>query len=77
MSNTKPDHNRDDGLTKEYTKNKKNMWTDSDLEDCVGIQSSVWCFQTSSKSKVKKTEIGMELEEVCTEIWQQTNIFRA
>lgn len=41
MSNMKPDHSDDDGLTKEYSKYKENMWTDSYLKDFAGIQSSV------------------------------------
>lgn len=52
MSNMKPDHNDDDGLIKEYTKNKENIWTDSYLKDCLGFQLGVWWFQTASKSKV-------------------------
>lgn len=76
MSNRKPDHNDDDGLTKEYT-NKENMLTGSDLKDCVGFQLGSWWFQTSSKNKVNNTENGIKLEEVCVEIWQQANMFRA
>lgn len=52
MPNIKPAHSDDDGLTKEYVKNKKSMWTDSYLKDCVGIQSRANAF------KVNKTEIG-------------------
>lgn len=76
MSNMKSNHNDDDELTKGYTKNKENMWTDSYLKYCVGFHLGAWWFQTSSKNKVNKPENGMELEEVCLEICQQTNIFR-
>lgn len=54
MSNRKLDHNGDDGLTKEYTKKKENMLTDSYLKDCFGFQLGAWWFQTSSKKKVNK-----------------------
>lgn len=77
MSNMKSDHNDDDGLTKEYAKNKENMWTDSCLKYCVGFHVGAWWFQTSSKNKVNKTENGIELEEDCLEICQHTNIFKA
>lgn len=56
MSNMKPDHNDDDGLTKEYTKNKNVNWLLS--ERLCWHSVKWWCFQTSSKNKVNKTEIG-------------------
>lgn len=51
MSNMKPDHSDDDGLPKEYTKNKKNMWTDSYLKDCIGTQSSVDDFKLHLRTR--------------------------
>ena len=77
MSNMKPDNDDDDGFTKEYTKNKENVWKESYLKDWVGFQLGAWQFQTSEKKKVNKTENRMKLEEVCVEIWWQATIFRA